>query len=367
MSSTSATTGFLNQPRTVTDQLYRLPAQPDSTFDLAFGPYNRRPLDGWTDCPLFERAWVQQERALSRRLLCFRSDGLVFVCREHEARESVWPVEKSLSLDGKLSAQITGEAAVRQSWYELVGGYCGTQLTFRTDKLPAISGMARRFQQMKAVEDRNLGRDDYLAGMWRSDLPRQLLWYVFTMYPTAAIQEKEYIAPSWSWASNSNPISWKDRGQDKPPLTQYKYATIVSASTTTAGLDELGQVTSGTLKIRGRLQEFVIGPTLRRAYETSWEVRRMSQSQTERPNGKFWSDAAGIEVSIYGREGGLRVPCLLLHDDPHDPTMANCTYALALKSLGKGLFCRIGLVEMEEDRTIEDFWSDAAMIEVTIV
>ena len=41
--------------------------------------------------------------------------------------------------------------------------------------------------------------DDYLAGIWRNDLSRSLLW---TPHDSShASRHSQYIAPTWSWAS----------------------------------------------------------------------------------------------------------------------------------------------------------------------
>jgi hypothetical protein len=60
-----------------------------------------------------------------------------------------------------------------QKWHDMwrrdvVNEYSERELTRRTDKLPALSGLAR------LAAGRNIG--DYLAGLWKDDLLAGLLW-----------------------------------------------------------------------------------------------------------------------------------------------------------------------------------------------
>jgi hypothetical protein len=69
-------------------------------------------------------------------------------------------------------------------------------LSFNTDKLPAISGIASVFM--------NLLKDRYVDGLWENDIYQGLLWHA-----TGAITEaSSYRAPSWSWASVDGSVSF---------------------------------------------------------------------------------------------------------------------------------------------------------------
>jgi hypothetical protein len=76
-------------------------------------------------------------------------------------------------------------------WYNVVDSYGQTQLSFPTDRLIALSGIAREVQAMLQAT--------YIAGMWQNQLPDSLLWYCGHDKPGALTSK--YIAPSWSWAS----------------------------------------------------------------------------------------------------------------------------------------------------------------------
>jgi hypothetical protein len=76
-------------------------------------------------------------------------------------------------------------------WDCVVRRFSGCKLAFNTDKLIALSGIAHEVHTMMKAE--------YLAGLWSRDLPFNLLWY--TPASKSGSVSRDYIAPSWSWAS----------------------------------------------------------------------------------------------------------------------------------------------------------------------
>jgi hypothetical protein len=79
--------------------------------------------------------------------------------------------------------------------------YSTTSLTHSTDKLIALSAIAKEY----AVA---IG-DEYVAGLWRRDLLRQLCWFRtwWHIYEVESAEDSlPYQAPSWSWASLNSPV-----------------------------------------------------------------------------------------------------------------------------------------------------------------
>ena len=76
--------------------------------------------------------------------------------------------------------------------------YSSRELSYETDVLPALSGLAHSFETVHGVE-KLTDTNDYLAGIWRNDLAKGLLW---TLHDSSdASRHTQYIAPTWSWAS----------------------------------------------------------------------------------------------------------------------------------------------------------------------
>ena len=101
-------------------------------------------------------------------------------------------------------------------WSRLLEKYSTTTITFSTDRLVALSGLAQIMSE--ALED------EYVAGLWKSILPSQLLWRVGQFTPGSILDVGEEpdtalkdranpsalrirLAPSWSWASVEGAIS----------------------------------------------------------------------------------------------------------------------------------------------------------------
>jgi hypothetical protein len=84
-------------------------------------------------------------------------------------------------------------------WYRVVEEYSTRKLGEATDKLPAISAIA--------ADVGKLTGDTYIAGLWKSRVLKELLW---STYPDIRQQRQEvWCAPSWSWASVQNKISYR--------------------------------------------------------------------------------------------------------------------------------------------------------------
>ncbi|KAI0007391.1 hypothetical protein F4779DRAFT_592195 [Xylariaceae sp. FL0662B] len=85
---------------------------------------------------------------------------------------------------------------IYQEWNHIVEKYSRCKLTYNNDKLIAVFGLASEIQGVLG------GMDEYVAGMWRSQLPYQLLWRTSRSFRDAHhIPAPDYRAgPSWSWA-----------------------------------------------------------------------------------------------------------------------------------------------------------------------
>lgn len=204
-----------------------------------------------TKAPLARRAWVFQERQLSRRVLHFTGREVVWECcaeGSHFACETFprgapLPVlfggrpkyqGQGLLLSGGGGAgeqEREREQAIYDTWDMLCRSYSEKRLSHAGDKTVALSGLAREFQAL-------LPRDVYAAGTWRSLLPQALLWK--SADSSGRIDSGSYIAPSWSWLSIDGPISeFPLRGNLLPVVEVLNVTTEpVVPSETTASLRE---------------------------------------------------------------------------------------------------------------------------------
>ena len=213
------------------------------------------------------RGWTFQERLLSKRVLHFTARKIFWECRTTDASEENEPPRDSSYRTpwlrkgcycefGSLAKQDVGASeACFDTWYSIVSMYAvepplrGTVLTvsryssrelsYETDVLPALSGLAHSFKDVHGVE-KITGTNDYLAGIWRNDLPKGLLWFLHDS--SDARRHTQYIAPSWSWASMKGQVHFPfgDLGAEKSP-------ELLDASIEPKTNDRLGAIVGAKL------------------------------------------------------------------------------------------------------------------------
>jgi hypothetical protein len=137
--------------------------------------------------PLAKRAWALQERLLARRTLHFSRTEIFWECKNQLACES-FPYE----IPGRLFREDNFKKTKELDWHYILRYYTAAKPTYGSDKLVALSGIAKTFQQVT--------KDQYLAGMWRRGLESTLYWRV-GLNGSEQGRPSEERAPSWSWAS----------------------------------------------------------------------------------------------------------------------------------------------------------------------
>lgn len=198
-----------------------------------FGP-NDPP--GW----LCERAWIYQEWALSRRILHFTKNELVWECDTVEECECQagggWRPQNYLR--PRKGSRCPTDPYAR--WRGMVQELAQRNLTYHTDRLPALAGLA---ELMKRETN-----DEYVCGMWAND-PRSLLW---CSIPSGRMRRHDsYYAPSWSWASVIDEVKFGDVECDHGD--QVDYARIFEMSWIPATLNQYGPAKSAHMRIKGEI------------------------------------------------------------------------------------------------------------------
>lgn len=248
-------------------------------FDIVAHQRNHNDFDT-TDpgMPLFTRAWVFQERILSRRAVYFCADVLGWECASSQhcqcqqchAHQRIpgyhyYPRRYRTGLTDAPAA----DSAMVRSWHDMVRDYTRLNLSFASDKLPALSGLAKRIARQKRPAAR------YLAGLWSDSLLVDLTWTYDAKIRNsidASKANQEGRAPSWSWAAWDGEIF--SRGPDPPDpgdsMGIRSLCTVVGAETITSTSDPTGRVSGGRLIISGQLIDAVFLRKVKRVKEVPY-------------------------------------------------------------------------------------------------
>ncbi|KAF4454145.1 HET-domain-containing protein [Fusarium austroafricanum] len=153
---------------------------------------------------LTNRAWAFQEHLLSRRLIRFTPSGIIWQCKagvflgEELLNGLIRPpslipdtyYHKMPSLQAKkLNKQ---QEPTFREWAAYLAAYSRRDITYESDWLPALSGIAAKHQAKL--------QGPYLAGIWADHLPYSLCWERRRGAATFYANPENNI-PSWSWAS----------------------------------------------------------------------------------------------------------------------------------------------------------------------
>ncbi|RFN48843.1 hypothetical protein FIE12Z_6898 [Fusarium flagelliforme] len=173
---------------------------------------------------LLSRGWCLQEWLLSTRILHWTSNGLIWQCPHgffwegqsgfqgellewftdiHDGPRSTNDCIFDLgfnNLDTEAICRILfcdDKNAVGKAWTDLVSHFVQMNLSFSTDRLVAIQGIATRLSERHGFE--------YFAGVFRSHCVDHLLWSA--KYPRNSLESGDSF-PTWSWASSRGEIDF---------------------------------------------------------------------------------------------------------------------------------------------------------------
>ncbi|KAK7946087.1 uncharacterized protein PG986_010408 [Apiospora aurea] len=199
------------------------------------------------DFPLLARGWVYQELLLSPRFVHFARDEVAWECAGGNgdcecgmaAGQTLWPRKRAYRINMAAPALYYTSAG----WRQMASEYSTMRLTYDSDSLPAIAGIARQY----GTKHRDsLGC--YLAGLWEKSLVQDLLWYVPS--EVKSTRPAATPVPSWSWASvtgGSQQLGSLQATTAVDPLE------LVSFRVDLAGPDEFGPIKHAEITVRGLL------------------------------------------------------------------------------------------------------------------
>ncbi|KAH7327745.1 heterokaryon incompatibility protein-domain-containing protein [Stachybotrys elegans] len=171
--------------------------------------------------PLHRRAWTMQERLVSRRVLHYTSNELIWEC------DSLIQCECGLeSGPSYKQEQLALALRVPEVWHMFVIDYTTRALTHQSDKYMAFASLANRVGG--TCRHPTDGQARYVAGLWVENLAADLSWMVPHPASVDAWLRNQSVDalpdwfsssddsslgfyrvyPTWSWASMRGPVDY---------------------------------------------------------------------------------------------------------------------------------------------------------------
>ena len=198
--------------------------------------------------PLDARGWALQEQRLSRRSLRLGSTEMSWDCQCFSLHESETDHYNGMRIPLELlEPHSTASGPLSYyNWYGMVSLFTKRLLTYDTDKLPALSGLATEVAKFQT--------GTYYAGLWWEDMASGMLW--FRGRAAELNKPSEYLAPSWSWASLNG---WTLIYEDQPakialPNVLFRECRLECKSDDD---DPYGAITSGWLDLSAPVVKLV--------------------------------------------------------------------------------------------------------------
>lgn len=333
--------------------------------------------------PTFSRGWIFQERLLASRVLHFGPQELSWECLEESACQCTG--KYSSASGGAIGTALTmsaqrilkpkavfnqdyweqlDETKLIKVWHMLVEDYTRLHLTFESDIFPAMSGIAKSFQQYT--------KSEYVAGMWEKSLLCDLAWHKGAMSDNSAenIQwyqrPKTWRAPTWSWASELGPIQFLDMGNGLVPLCKLEEAECLPYQS-----DPTGELRSGHILLRGYLLSTSIQyrSSVKQGSKAPFEVYELDITQ-----GKVGNVLADYDSSLPGSDHvapGTPAKCIMLNTRPDSGSLT----LLLLNEIGYdeqnccAVWKRLGLIQLSKPPTVvqdaKEYWFDVFKSQLT--
>ncbi|OTB06245.1 hypothetical protein M426DRAFT_9735 [Hypoxylon sp. CI-4A] len=226
-----------------------------------------------------KRAWTFQEYAMSKRLVAFGAANLHYHERGRMHVEGDTECDNFvLSMDMANLLSHPGDDSERDVWLtDILPNFTRRLLTNPTDKLPALSGIAKLVM--------GNGADGYFAGIRESELVRDLFWspsggnWSYKLEDRNLVLERllrgQLIAPSFSWASRSEHIGHFQTGFRvyRGSLCDYRPAYAkAKLSVRRKSLNAFGEVEGGSLVTTTRVAD--VPADIRQLEDRGWRSKR---------------------------------------------------------------------------------------------
>ncbi|KAK7536230.1 heterokaryon incompatibility protein-domain-containing protein [Phyllosticta citribraziliensis] len=222
--------------------------------------------------PLRTRGWTLQEDLLSMRTLHCAGDQMYWQCGQHITSEDgiidlspydSWKCPANLPAELALGDHYGNSIRVTSrnpnayqrfwnlpTWYLMVADYSARSLTYPSDKLAAIAGLTKVFEQWNGTAS--------VAGLWLADLHFGLAWRGDASSSTRSRRTTASM-PSWSWVSFDGPVRYLDTRvfQDSREQTSREFQ-LLGSHIEWSGQPLSSTITRATLSLGAKIRQLPV-------------------------------------------------------------------------------------------------------------
>ena len=187
-------------------------------------------------------------------------------------------------------------------------------------------------------------------------MPLSLLWG--RIGSTKVSRDSSYRAPSWSWASLDGTLAEYDHGYTHAD----SFCRVIDVSITPSGLDPFGEVSDGMIKLCGQLK-------------VGWRIldHMTSEGGGDGDTQLFYGENRRLAPSDFPYKlklGFCELDAFDTRQALDTPEATLCfritrTGGLVLQKLDDGRYQRIGLFELDDDKT--EWYEDSELVTVVII
>jgi hypothetical protein len=264
-SAASAEHGFLRDrnPFQTQDCVLSWPSEKGTYDAVKISPVSWTDEESLSWNPVGKRGWTFQERHLPPRIVHFTERQLLWECpwtksseaSPHHSFSRIPNIVNIHRLIDHLAWDISDGEKLGSGdhfrWMMVITQYSQRNLSKSKDKLTALSGLAAMTSKLSGIID-----DEYLAGVWKRDLIRQILWYSPSDGVLSLRRPGEYRAPSWSWAALDGEIRFHLYDEQYPNAVAPQ---LLEANVSLAGNNIYGPVTAGSIHLHCLLRFILNG------------------------------------------------------------------------------------------------------------
>lgn len=221
-------------------------------------------------------------------------------------------------------------------WHQVAYMYSGLQLTYASDRLPAVAAIVEREMRLRLD-------DAYIAGMWKKSLLYDLAWGTLS-YETLPARSPQIRSPTWAWPSSQMQVRWES-GSLEPCLR------LVDLSYTRVGPAHIGEVTNASILLEGHTYTIRLKEAFERNasfLESCFEVvpRSLSNVRLQRCSAFMDFNWSTGDRPVRVGDALVVLPISLLSE-------VICYTGLILREVTDGVFERVGIINIEAVRKSE--------------